>query len=93
MIPGHRMEPNTNNAFAFTRISRRSCQPCRVLVPEVPDTVHTGSPQLLALGTRALASSLDHQAGRLHEPVLVSCARVAICLGSELSPCLDKYLR
>ena len=48
MIAGHQMEPNTNNAFAFAipRISRRSCQPCRVLVPEVPDTVHTGSPQL-----------------------------------------------
>ena len=46
MIAGHRMEPNPNNAFAIPRMSRRSCQPCRVLVPEVPDTVHTGSPQL-----------------------------------------------
>ena len=43
MITGHRMEPNTNNVFA---ISRGSCQPCRVLAPEVPDTVQTASPQL-----------------------------------------------
>ena len=46
MIAGHQTEPNANNAFSIPRISRRSCQPCRVLIPEVPDTVHTVSPQL-----------------------------------------------
>ena len=40
------MEPDTNNALAIPRISRSSCQSYQALAPEVPDTVHTGSPQL-----------------------------------------------